>query len=132
MVDTDDRLRRCILLVCVHGIVRSHALLLCHSDAGMFSLEGADHPGIVHKLTTALAQHGLNIDKMETDQEIAPYGGTLLFRMRGVANAFEPLPKTFDVAQIKEELEELGDSLNCEVHMEDVVDDSASGVFYAG
>jgi len=101
-------------------------------DTGQFTLEGADHPGIVHKITSALAGHGLNIDKMETDQEIAPYGGTLLFRMRGVAHAYDPLPKSFDISAIKEELADLGDSLNCEVTMEDAVDDSTSGVFYAG
>jgi len=86
----------------------------------------------VHKITTALAEHGLNIDKLATDQEIAPHGGTVLFRMRGVAMAYEPLPKSFDADAIRDELRALGDSLNCEVSMEDAVDESASGVFYAG
>jgi len=83
-------------------------------------------------MTSALAKHGLSIEKMATDQEIAPHGGTVLFRMRGVASAWEPLPKSFDIVQIREELRALGDSLNCEVTLEDAVDDSTSGVFYAG
>lgn len=93
---------------------------------------GADHPGIVHRLTSALAHAGLSIDRLETDQEIAPHGGSVLFKMRGVAIALAPLPKQFDIRQIKQDLEELGDSLNCDVTMEDTVDESVQGSFYAG
>jgi glycine cleavage system transcriptional repressor len=97
-----------------------------------FSLEGADHPGIVHKMTSALGKHGLSVDKMETDQEIAPNGGSILFTMRGIANACKPLASGFDPSKIKEELIDLGDALNCDVTMEDVVDDSYQGSFYGG
>jgi len=61
---------------------------------------------------------------METDQEIAPYGGSMLFKMRGTAVALQPLAKGFDVKKIKAELAELGDSLNCEVTLEDADDGS--------
>jgi glycine cleavage system transcriptional repressor len=101
-------------------------------DSGEFQLTGADNPGIVHKITTALAHAGLSIDKLETDQEIAPHGGSVLFKMHGTAIAIAPLAKHFDIAKIKADLEELGDSLNCEVTMEDSVDDSYQGSFYAG
>jgi len=100
--------------------------------AGYFTLEGADNPGIVHKITTVLAKHRLSVDKMETGHEIAPHGGTELFRMRGVATSPAPLASGFDIQAIKTELRELGDSLNCDVTMEDVQDESASGSFYAG
>ena len=106
--------------------------LAVRPDSGEFTLTGADHPGIAHKITSALAKSGLNIDKMETEQEIAPYGGTTLFKMRGTATALKPLPKAFDIVKIKENLEELGDSLNCDVHMEDTHDESYQGSFYAG
>jgi glycine cleavage system transcriptional repressor len=100
---------------------------------GFFSLEGADNPGIVHIVTTALARHGLNIDKMETDQEIAPHGGTVLFRMKGKAVAYEPLASGFVPSQIRYDLQELGASLNCDVELEDMEDDeSTSASFYAG
>lgn len=101
-------------------------------DSGHFTLSGADHPGIVHKITSALAAAGLSIDRLETDQEIAPHGGSLLFKMEGTAIAMAPLAKHFDIAKIKNDLQELGDSLNCEVSMEDTVDDSYQGSFYAG
>ena len=110
----------------------SHHLCISVSDSAKFILEGADNPGIVHKITSSLAKHGLSIDKMETDQQIAPYGGSVLFKMRGIANAAAPLASGFDPAKIKEELFELGDSLNCEVTMEDQADDSYEGSFYAG
>lgn len=101
-------------------------------DSGEFTLVGADNPGIVHTITSALAKAGLSIDRLETDQEIAPHGGSVLFKMRGVAIALAPLPKTFDIAKIKAELEELGDSLNCDVTVTDTVDESYQGSFYAG
>ena len=61
------------------------------ADKGKFTLEGADHPGIVHKITSALASHGLSIDTMHTDQEIAPHGGAVLFKMHGIVTAGAPL-----------------------------------------
>jgi glycine cleavage system transcriptional repressor len=43
---------------------------------GRLTLEGADNPGIVHKVTKILSNNGLNIDTMETSDEAAPHGGT--------------------------------------------------------
>lgn len=100
--------------------------------SGCFTLEGADHPGLVHQITSKMAASGLSIDSMHTDQEIAPYGGTCLFKMRGTAVALQPLAKGFDLRKLKTELTELGDSLNCEVTLVDTVDESFQGSFYAG
>jgi glycine cleavage system transcriptional repressor len=87
---------------------------------GQLTLEGADNPGIVHKVTKILSSNGLNIDKMETSDELAPGGSTVLFKMKGVAHAYAPLASGFDVGQIKKELAELADSLNCDIILEDV------------
>ena len=87
--------------------------------SGKFVLEGADHPGIIHKVTSLLCRHGLDIARMETSDEVAPMGGTTLFKMVGVAQMYEPLAKGFNPKQIKMELEELGDSINCDIYMED-------------
>jgi glycine cleavage system transcriptional repressor len=102
-----------------------------YTDSGLLNLEGADNPGIVHKITTALARNGLSIDKMETDQEIAPHGAAMLFKMRGVATASAPLASGFDISKIKHELEDLGDSLNCDVSLEDIIDDKFSENIHA-
>lgn len=103
---------------------------LVRVDTGQFELEGASYPGIVYNVTSILAKHGLSIDTMGTVEEIAPHGGTHLFRMKGVAHAFGPLPKSFSADKIRKELRELGDSLNCDITLEDVDDESYSGSFY--
>jgi glycine cleavage system transcriptional repressor len=99
---------------------------------GTFTLEGADHPGIVHKVTSSIAKHGLSIDSLHTSQEIAPYGGTMLFTMRGTATAAAPLAKSFDISVIKQDLVALGNSLNCDVALDDLHEDKDSASFYAG
>ncbi len=43
---------------------------------GELSLEGADNPGIVNKVTKILSTNGLNIDSLETTDELAPGGST--------------------------------------------------------
>lgn len=90
---------------------------------GALSLEGADHPGIVHKVTKILSSNGLNIDSLETTDELAPGGGAVLFRMIGITHAYEPLSAGFDVEKIKQELTHLGDSLNCDIELMDLDDD---------
>ena len=87
--------------------------------SGRFVLEGADDPGLVHKVTSVLAKHNLSIDTMETADEIAPHGGTQLFKIDGICSAIAPLPKSFDSDEIREELSELANSLNCDITLED-------------
>lgn len=99
---------------------------------GQLTLSGADNPGIVHRVTKILSTNGLNIDKLETSDELAPGGSTVLFKMRGVAHAYEPLASGFDVSKIKTELQELGDSLNCDIVLEDIVGQEYHGSFHAG
>jgi len=84
-----------------------------------FSLTGADHPGIMHKITTAMAQHGLSVDSLETDQQIAPHGGSTLFCMQGFVSS----KKEVDHAAFEEQLVDLGDSMNCEVEIEIMTED---------
>jgi glycine cleavage system transcriptional repressor len=85
---------------------------------------GADNPGIVHKLTSVLAKNSLTIAYMKTRQEEAPFGGTELFTMEGKAVAYQPLASHFDHKKIGEELQELGDSLNCDVDFSDMTGSS--------
>lgn len=88
-------------------------------DTGKFSLKGADNAGIVHRVASILANNGMSIDKMETSDEIAPHGGTTLFKMRGIAHAYEPVAAGFDAEKIKIQLRSLGDELNCDIDMVD-------------
>jgi len=100
---------------------------------GRFSLDGADNPGIVHKVTKILSKHRLNIDELKTYEDAsAPYGGVSLFHMSGIATAPAPLSKSFDPKLIREELEALGDEMNCDITLEDLLDEKYSASFYAG
>ena len=89
--------------------------------SGRFVLEGADDVSLVHKVTSVLAKHNLSIDTMETADEIAPHGAAQLFKIDGICTALAPLPKSFDSDVIREELFELGNSLNCDITLEDNV-----------
>mmetsp|Transcript_27631 Transcript_27631/g.42842 ORF Transcript_27631/g.42842 Transcript_27631/m.42842 type:complete len:215 (+) Transcript_27631:35-679(+) len=93
---------------------------------GKFILDGADSPGIVHKVTRLLAENGMNINDLRTSEESAPFGGTTLFSMEGMATVNSPLPKTFDPDNIRLKLADLGDSLNCDISLEDVEEESAA------
>ena len=88
--------------------------------AGRFKLSGADNPGIVHKLTSVLARNQLTIANMKTKHEEAPFGGTELFTVEGRSVAYEPLASNFEWTKIREELKELGDSLNCDIEFDNV------------
>ena len=87
---------------------------------GKLTLEGADNQGIVHKVCKILSNNGLNIARMETSDELAPEGSTVLFKMTSEAIAYSPLSSGFDVTKIKNELSELGDDLNCDIVLEDM------------
>eukprot|EP00542_Grammatophora_oceanica_P003008 CAMPEP_0194066440 /NCGR_PEP_ID=MMETSP0009_2-20130614/86022_1 /TAXON_ID=210454 /ORGANISM="Grammatophora oceanica, Strain CCMP 410" /LENGTH=348 /DNA_ID=CAMNT_0038719393 /DNA_START=97 /DNA_END=1143 /DNA_ORIENTATION=- len=101
--------------------------------SGRFTVSGADHIGIVHKVTSYLASKGFMIDSMKTTDEIAPHGGTTLFLMEGVATVPEPVPKSFDLDAVHSELAALGDSMNCDVSMvEQTESEEYAASFYGG
>ncbi|CAB9508363.1 cleavage system transcriptional repressor [Seminavis robusta] len=101
--------------------------------SGYFQLEGANYPGIVHKVTTFLAQNGLSVDRLETsDAEIAPHGGTCLFQMKGIANALEPLAAGFSVERIEEGIDKLADELNCDITIQNVTHGDADDAMRYG
>jgi len=89
--------------------------------SGRLTLEGADNCGIVHRVTSLLSEHGLSIGSMETSKEIA--GGTVVFEMNVVVHAYKPLASRFDTSKLKLELNHLGKYMNCDIFMEDTVED---------
>lgn len=100
---------------------------------GYFNLSGADNPGIVHKVANILAKHRLNIDELKTfEDDSVPYGGVTLFQMMGTCTSPAPLANGFSPAAIREELESLGDSMNCEITLKDELDNRHSSAFYVG
>ena len=85
-------------------------------DVGRVLLSGADHVGIVHQVTNIFAKYKWSIDKLETFQEEAPFGGTTLFVMDGIVTATYSSEK---ISIIQEELHSLADGLNCDISLED-------------
>lgn len=73
-----------------------------------------DQPGIVHKVTSFLGQNGINIEELETHLESAPFMGAPIFTMEIVML----VPSTTNVKTLRRSLEELGDTLNCDVDLD--------------
>lgn len=78
-------------------------------------LLGADRPGIVQSVTSALAQRGVNVEELETLCEDAPMSGELLFRARAVLG----LPSTVDLAGLRERLEAIAADLMVDLKLDE-------------
>lgn len=73
-----------------------------------------DQPGIVHKVTTFLREQGINIEELETSLESAPFMGTPVFTME----ILMIVPSKASVKGLRRSLEELADTLNCDVDLD--------------
>jgi glycine cleavage system transcriptional repressor len=77
------------------------------------SLTGADHEGIVHKISSYLKNHNINIQSMETELVPAPETGTPLFCM----NAIVSVPPEINFKKLNEELNAIGQEEAVEVDL---------------
>lgn len=73
-----------------------------------------DQPGIVHRVTSYLREHGVNVEELVTRLESAPFMGTPVFTME----ILMLVPKNVSVKALRHALEELGEQLNCDVDIE--------------
>lgn len=73
-----------------------------------------DQPGIVHKVTTFLREQSINIEELETNLESAPFMGTPVFTME----LLMLVPSAANVKALRRSLEELGDTLNCDIDLD--------------
>jgi glycine cleavage system transcriptional repressor len=73
-----------------------------------------DQPGIVHKITTFLREQHINVEELETRLESAPFMGTPVFTMEIVML----VPAASNVKALRHSLEELGDTLNCDIDLD--------------
>ena len=74
-------------------------------------VDGADHRGIIHKISHYLARKGINVESMDTRITEAPMSGTPLFHMFSVIFASPEIP----FHQLRQDIEELGDEMGVEV-----------------
>jgi len=77
-------------------------------------VNGADHEGIIQKISHHLASQGINIENMDTSSSPAPMSGTPLFMMRGVIL----VPPNLNFHKWIDALEEIGDQLNVTVDVD--------------
>ena len=80
---------------------------------------GADHMGIIHKVTSYLAEQGLNLETMTTEVVAAPMSGSPLFTMSAVIN----IPPQLEVSDLREALEFIGDEMGVDTKVFPHVDD---------
>lgn len=87
------------------NVVRMTGLPFCLKTYAM------DQPGIVHKVTALLAKHGVNIEELQTRLAAASVSGAPLFSM----TLYLTVPANLSVKALRNELESLCDSLNCDM-----------------
>jgi glycine cleavage system regulatory protein len=86
------------------------------SDEGrlvQLELIGGDRPGIVHKISEALAARNVNVDELDTECEGAPWSGDTLFKARARLRA----PADLDLDQLREGLEAIAGDLMVDITM---------------
>jgi glycine cleavage system regulatory protein len=79
------------------------------------SLVGADRPGLVHAVASALAEAGANIEELATDTTSAPMSGEPLFE----ATATVVLPTDADHEALRQRLEGLAGRLMVDIELRD-------------
>jgi glycine cleavage system transcriptional repressor len=73
-----------------------------------------DQPGIVHRVSSVLQGHGINIEELQTRLESGPFMGTPVFTMELRIS----VPKSVAVRQLRRELDAACDALNCDYDLE--------------
>lgn len=76
---------------------------------------GHDHPGIVHRLSRAIAAQQINIEELSTELVSAPMSGELLFQ----ATARLQAPIEADVDELKQDLERLAADLMVDISLDE-------------
>lgn len=74
-------------------------------------LIGSDRPGIVHKISEALATRNVNVDELNTECDGAPWSGDALFK----ATARLRVPPSLDLDQLRESLEAIAGDLMVDI-----------------
>jgi glycine cleavage system regulatory protein len=77
-------------------------------------LTGADHEGIVHKITAILAKLDINVETMETGLVPAPMSATPLFSM----DAQISVPVDVDQDSLQAHFEQIADELGVDLTVE--------------
>lgn len=80
----------------------------------MLKAYAMDQPGLVHRITHLLHQKQVNIEELQTKLEAGSYTGTPLFTLTMRIT----VPADQQVKELRNSLEELCDSLNCDFDLD--------------
>ena len=83
----------------------------------MLELEliGQDRPGIVREISHLLAEHGINIEELETQCISGSFSGEALFRARARLR----LPRQLATVELRAALEALANELMVDIHLDE-------------
>jgi glycine cleavage system regulatory protein len=108
----------------LHGLESRGMHIIAHASGGEtatgktheyeLELVGNDRPGIVHDITTVLANHKVNVHNLETTVESASMGGGELFK----ATAQLVVPESADIDALESELEDMANDLMVDIRFE--------------
>ncbi|MBZ0254986.1 transcriptional regulator, partial [bacterium] len=81
-----------------------------YDDWNMFQIEvfGADHEGIIHQITSRLAELKISVENMDSSMSPAPLSGSPLFMM--LATVFAP--PEFTMESLQGEMDEIGAAIS--------------------
>lgn len=97
-------------------LIRESASPVVTGRQTRLELVGADRPGIVHEITSALARAGVNVEEFSSEIASAPMSGEPLFK----ADARLQLPAHCDLAALKADLEKIAADLLVDVSFAEV------------
>ncbi|MFW6171061.1 MAG: glycine cleavage system protein R [Planctomycetota bacterium] len=79
-------------------------------------LSGADHEGIVHKVSAYLANQGINVESMESNVAPAPMSASPLFHMTATIK----VPGGVNLEQLSKNLDHIGDEEGVDIHVKPI------------
>lgn len=79
----------------------------------LIKVRGANHEGIIHKISEHLSKQGINIESIDTNVVPAPMSGAPLFTMDAIVVVPPDLPKS----KWQADLEEVADRLNVDLEV---------------
>ena len=81
------------------------------TKSASLNLVGQDRPGILYQLSAALARQNINVEELETECASAPMSGEMIFQARAKLQ----IPESCSLAELRNELEEIGSELMVEI-----------------
>ena len=79
-----------------------------------FELIGQDQPGIIQKISAVLAEHHVNVVKLDSSCESAPWSGEPLFK----AQAQVQIPESSEVDSLRSSLEAIAQDLMVDIQFD--------------